>query len=73
MPLYIERREHSPESCRARNPYAGARLDRPSATSIASRTTDFAGHTQPEAPEWNRIDRFNNASPLIPCGFRNAR
>jgi hypothetical protein len=37
------------------------RIERPGTTTLRARAADLAGHTQPEAPVWNRQGYGNNA------------
>jgi DMSO/TMAO reductase YedYZ molybdopterin-dependent catalytic subunit len=46
------------------------RVDRPGAITLRARATDFAGRTQPEQPQWNRLGYGNNTIHEVPVRLR---
>jgi DMSO/TMAO reductase YedYZ molybdopterin-dependent catalytic subunit/rhodanese-related sulfurtransferase/glyoxylase-like metal-dependent hydrolase (beta-lactamase superfamily II) len=46
------------------------RLDSPGETTLRARATDFAGCTQPERPDWNRLGYGGNAVQIVPVLIR---
>ncbi len=48
------------------------RLDQPGDVVLRARATDFAGHTQPEEPAWNRLGYGNNAIQELPIRVSGA-
>jgi DMSO/TMAO reductase YedYZ molybdopterin-dependent catalytic subunit len=46
------------------------RLDSPGETTLRARATDFAGRTQPERPDWNRLGYGGNAMQNVPVLIR---
>ncbi len=45
-------------------------LDTAGAITLRARATDQAGHTQPNAPEWNRLGYGNNVIQQVPVCVR---
>jgi hypothetical protein len=45
------------------------RIDTPSLVTVRARATDFAGRTQPEHAEWNRLGYGNNSIQSVQVRF----